>query len=271
MPRQRGRDGKNMKVLFLGDVFAGVGRKTMAGLLPALRREHEPDFVLANCENAAGGQGITPETARELFDLGIDALTGGNHTWRHKEILDYLDREPRILRPANYPAGTPGRGSTVLDGGGKLRLGLLNLEGRVFMRPLLCPFRVADDAVARLLAQTPCLIVDFHAEATSEKRALGLYLDGRASAVLGTHTHVATADEQILEHGTAYITDVGMCGATNSVIGMKRETVTERFLTSRPNTFQAASGPGSLNGVLLQIDDLSGRALSIERIRRTAK
>src|SRR5919198_986413 len=214
-----------VKILFIGDIIGKPGRQVISRELHRLVDHHRVDLVIANGENAAGGFGITEETAKELFASGIHLLTSGNHVWDKKEALEFIDREGRLLRPANYPAGTPGRGSRVLSTAGGVRVAVLNLEGRVFMNNLDCPFRTADRELALLRKETPVVLVDFHAEATSEKVSLGWYLDGRASAVIGTHTHVQTADERLLPGGTAYLSDVGMTGPMDSIIGMRRDIV----------------------------------------------
>ncbi len=256
-----------MRVVFLGDVVGSPGRRALRQFLPAVIEAYEPDFVVANAENAAGGYGLTKSVAEELFDLGIDVLTSGNHIWK-REFLQYLSESRRVLRPANYPEEAPGRGFTVVEKGGKV-LGVLNLEGRIFMRPLLCPLRTADAVIRELPEGVRCVLVDFHAEATSEKILLGWWLDGKVSAVLGTHTHVQTADERILPKGTAYITDVGMCGLVDGVIGMKREQALEAYLSQVPRKLEVPkSGAVKLEGVFLELDPSTGRALKIERIRR---
>jgi len=253
-----------LRILFVGDVHGRPGRRAVARRVPALRREWQVDFVVANAENSAGGVGLTPQTAAELFEAGVDALTGGNHTWAKREAYELLDADPRLVRPANYPPGVPGRGSTVLRRGG-LALAVLNLQGRVFMDPLDDPFRVARAEVDRLRKETPFILVDFHAEATSEKIAMGYYLDGQVTAVVGTHTHVQTADERVLPGGTAYITDVGMTGPRDGVIGVDREAILQRFLTQLPIRFEVATGPVQFSAVLVEADS-SGRATAIRRI-----
>src|SRR3990170_4435693 len=221
-----------MKVLFLGDVVGKPGRRAVREWVPRLAARGEADFVIANGENASGGIGIDPKGADELFSAGVDVLTSGNHVWRKREIADYIDRVPAFTRPANFPPGAPGAGWVVRESAGGVPVAVLNLMGRVFMQALDCPFRTADALVPMLRERARVVVVDMHAEATSEKAAMGWHLAGRVSAVLGTHTHVQTVDEEILAGGTAYITDVGMCGPTDSVIGMKKETVLKRFLTS---------------------------------------
>ena len=250
--------------LFLGDVVGRTGRRAMDKFLPGLVKKYAPSLVIANGENAAGGSGITEDIGKELF-LQVDVLTSGNHIWDKKEALPYLGREPRLLRPANYPAVNPGRSSYVFQRADGVKAAVLNLQGRVFMEPLDCPFRRADEEVAALAAATPIIIIDFHAEATSEKQALGWYLDGRVSAVVGTHTHVPTADERVLPKGTAYITDVGMVGGRNAVIGIAREQALQRFLTSRPQRFEPSRDGLFLSCVFIDIDPATGRALSIMR------
>jgi len=255
-----------VKILFLGDIVGGPGRQAVARELHRLIDRYRIDLVIANGENAAGGFGITEEKARELFSLGIDVLTSGNHVWDKKESHPYLQREERLVRPANYPSGTIGRGATLVKTAGGVAIGILNLEGRVFMNSLDCPFRVADREVAQLQEHTNIIIVDFHAEATSEKVALGWHLDGKVSAIIGTHTHVQTADERILPGGTAYITDAGMTGSFDSVIGVKKELAIERFLTQMPVRFEVAKKDVRMNGVAIEIDETSGSARSIERV-----
>lgn len=255
-----------VKILFIADIVGKPGRQALSQELHRLVDRHGVDLVIANGENAAGGFGLTEETARELFDCGIHLLTSGNHIWDKKESGDFIRREERVIRPANYPEGTIGRGSAVIRTPLGLQVGVLNLEGRVFMNALECPFRVADREIAALKLITPIVIVDFHAEATSEKQALGWYLDGRASAVLGTHTHVQTADERVLPGGTAFISDVGMTGSFDSVIGIRKELAVEKFLTQLPVRFEVAKKDIRLNCVVLEIDEITGKALGIERI-----
>lgn len=258
-----------MKILFVGDIVGKPGRRILARSLPQLRREHGVDFVIANGENSAGGFGITRETFDEMVACGVDVVTGGNHTWKAREVVPLLDSDPRLLRPANYPAGTPGRGAGVFRPSrgktGERGVGVLNLQGRVFMEPLESPFRVGWDQVEILRRETPVIVIDIHAEATSEKAALAWYLDGRVSAVIGTHTHVQTADERILPNGTAFISDAGMTGPRDSIIGMGREEILQRFLTLLPVRFDVAKGPAQLNAVLLDIDE-DGRAAAVRRI-----
>lgn len=259
-----------MRILFVGDIVGSPGRRAVQELVPRLVDRYLVDLVVANGENAAGGIGITPQVAEELLNLGVDVLTSGNHIWKHKEIVAYLEESDRLLRPANYPPGTPGRGWTVVETAAGRRVAVLNLEGRVFMSPLECPFRTADRLLAELPQDVVAVIVDFHAEATSEKQALGYYLDGRVSALIGTHTHVQTADERVLPGGTGYITDVGMTGPLNGVIGMKKEIILERFLSQRPQPFKVAAAQVQLQGVLLELTD-DGRCRAITRIQEALK
>lgn len=256
-----------MRFLFIGDIVAKAGRQAVYEWLPELRRQYRPDVVLANAENAAGGSGLTPVIAEELFAAGVSGLTLGNHAWDKREIIPYIDGEKRLIRPLNYPGRTPGLGWTVLAGPQGVRFGLVNVLGRVFAGANYeDPFRAVDAALEEIHAVTPLVIVDVHAEATSEKIALGWYLDGRASLVVGTHTHVQTADEQILPSGTAYLTDVGMTGPWVSVIGVRRELVLEKFLSQLPVRFEAAKGPRQLCGVVVDADEKTGRATHIERV-----
>jgi 2',3'-cyclic-nucleotide 2'-phosphodiesterase len=255
-----------MKILFIGDIIGKPGRLAVKELLPSLISRHEIDLVIANCENAAAGFGVTREVVEELYDAHIDILTSGNHIWDKKEVLEFIEDYETLLRPANYPGAVPGKGAVLMPTAAGDYVGVLNLAGRIFMAPIDCPFIEAKKAVARLKEKTNVIIVDIHAEATSEKKALGWYLDGEVSAVLGTHTHVQTADNEILPQGTAYISDAGMTGPFDSVIGIKKDTIIERFLTSIPNRFDVAKGDVRLQGVVLDVDATSGKANSIERI-----
>lgn len=254
------------RVLFLGDIVGKAGRQAVAECLPFLKKQFAPDIVIANGENAAGGIGITPEIADQLLNGGIDVLTTGNHAWKEKAVYTYLDAETRILRPANYPPGVPGRGWAIYPTG-QHRLAVVNLCGRVFMDNTDCPFRTIDAILEETQAVTPMVLVDFHAEATSEAQAFGWYVDGRCSAVIGTHTHVQTADARILPKGTAYITDAGMCGALDSVIGMQAEQVIERFRLQLPKKFEAARARPAVCGVWVEIDTGTGRARQIQRFQ----
>jgi metallophosphoesterase (TIGR00282 family) len=253
-----------MLILAIGDIIGRPGRQAVQQLVPALRREYGLSLVIANGENTAGGFGLTPETANELLDAGVDVLTSGNHIWAQKEIIPYLDGELPVIRPLNYPPGVPGRGYLVNG-----QVMVVNLIGRTFMGDFDCPFRAMDQLLADLSPAPPIIIVDFHAEATSEKVAMGRYLDGRVSAVLGTHTHVGTVDSQILPHGTAYVTDIGMTGPTDSVIGDDIDSVIQRFLTQMPHRLSVGKGNKTmLNAILVEVAEDSGRATSIKRIHR---
>ncbi|MCX8037840.1 MAG: TIGR00282 family metallophosphoesterase [Candidatus Sumerlaeia bacterium] len=257
-----------MRILFVGDIIGSPGRRAVRELLPALVESRGIEFVIANAENAAGGKGLTPKVAAELFDLGIHVLTNGNHVWHQKEILEIVQKDERILRPANWPqgVGVPGRGSAVYAGPCGVKIAVLNLIGRVFMHPYDCPFRVGRQEVERLRNQTPIVIVDFHAEATSEKIALGWYLDGEVSAVIGTHTHIPTADERITPQGTALQTDVGMTGPYDSVIGVRKLPVIEAMIKLMPIRHEPASGDIRLCGLIVDIDIVTGRARAVERV-----
>ena len=250
-----------MFVLAIGDVIGKPGRRAVQKLLAGYRQQYQLDLVILNAENAAGGLGLTPATAEELFKAGADVLTSGNHIWAQKEIIPHLDGGKPILRPLNYPPGVPGRGY-IING----QAMVINLMGRTFMGDIDCPFRAMDNLLAQIDPKPPVIIVDFHAEATSEKMALGKYLDGRVSAVLGTHTHVATADARISEKGTAYVTDIGMTGPIDSVIGDDPEEVIQRFLTAMPHRLSVGRGRVMFNAILVEIDSHSGKATKIERI-----
>ncbi len=252
-----------MLVLAVGDIIGRPSRQAISRLLPGLREQYGLDLVMANAENTAGGLGLTPTTARELLDAGVDVLTSGNHIWAQKEIIPYLDGEMPILRPLNYPLGVPGKGYIT-----KGQAMVVNLIGRTFMGNFDCPFRAMDKLLAEVRDKPPVIIVDFHAEATSEKMAMGRYLDGRVSAVLGTHTHVGTIDVQLLPQGTAYVTDIGMTGPMDSIIGDDPEAVLQRFLTAIPYRLSVGRGKVMFNAVLVRVDDKSGKATSIERIYR---
>ncbi len=253
-----------LNVLLIGDIVGKLGRRTVAAVLPEIRHAQSIELVIANGENTAGGRGLTRATADELYTAGVDVITSGNHIWENREIYPILDTDAPIVRPLNYPAGTPGRGVYARDG-----VAVINLMGRVFMGMNLdCPFRAVDRALEEL-DDYRIVIVDMHAEATSEKIAIGRYLDGRVSAVVGTHTHVPTADTRILPEGTAYVSDLGMVGGLNSVLGMQIEPVIQRFLTQLPNRFDPVdSGPAVFNSVIIQIDKQTGRAVSIQRLDR---
>lgn len=255
-----------VNLLFIGDIVGKPGRQALSRELHRLVDRHQVDLIIANGENAAGGFGLTQDTAQELFDLGIHLLTSGNHIWDKKDAIGFISGDPRIIRPGNYPEGAPGKGSTIATLPNGVKVAVLNLEGRVYMKNLECPFRTADREVARLRELTPLILVDFHAEATSEKSALGWYLDGRVSAVIGTHTHVQTADERILPQGTAFITDAGMTGSFDSVIGIGKEEAIRKFLTQLPAKFEIPKKDLRINAVLIRADEQTGQALSIERI-----
>ena len=254
-----------MRILFIGDVVGQPGRQMVARHLKALVAEHGAEIVLANAENAAGGFGITPSVGEELLGLGIDLLTTGNHVWDKKEILDYLPRQPRLLRPANYTDEAPGHGVIVAHSRKGVPCAVINLQGRTYMPDTDCPFRKADQILRDLDPSVKVRFVDFHAEVTSEKIAMGWYLDGRVSAIVGTHTHVPTADTRILPGGSAYQTDVGMTGPYDSVIGMKKEIILQRFLTALPVRMEAAKDSAELHSVILEVDDNTGKAISIRR------
>ncbi|MDO9119772.1 MAG: TIGR00282 family metallophosphoesterase [Nitrospira sp.] len=256
-----------MKILYIGDIMGEPGRRAVGRMVPRVVSQRQVDVVIGNGENVAGGFGITPELAEELFEMGLSVITTGNHAWDKKEILEYFPREPRLLRPANYPAGVPGNGSYVVETPGGEKLAVLQLMGRAYMPTLDCPFQVAKREVAKLKREAAAVLVDMHAEATSEKMAMGHYLDGEVVAVVGTHTHVQTADEQILPKGTAYLTDIGMTGPLHGVIGVKKELAIEKFLTGMPKRFEVASGPTVFCAVLIEVDAQLGKAIAIERIR----
>jgi len=254
-----------MRLLMIGDIVGRPGRRAVKDNLPGLIRELAVDFVIANGENAAGGNGITREIVRELYQLGVNVITMGNHVWHNKDIFNFIDQDTRIIRPANYPPGTPGQGFGIYEAR-NVKIAVINISGRVFMQSLDCPFRKADEILHYISGKAGIVVIDFHAEATSEKVALGWHLNGRVSAVCGTHTHIQTADERVLPGGTAYITDLGMTGPRDSVIGVKTELVLEKFYTQMPRRFEVAGGLYQFNGVVLDIDDDTGKAVNIERI-----
>jgi metallophosphoesterase (TIGR00282 family) len=255
-----------MKILFIGDIVGKPGRRAVRELLPGIVKEHDIDFVIANCENAASGFGITKDIVDELLRYDIDVLTSGNHIWDKKEVIEFIEDYEYLLRPANYPDGNPGWGSAVKPAVSGDGIGVINLEGRIFMRALDCPFKKAKEEIERIKTRAAIVIVDMHAEATSEKKALGWFLDGQVTAVVGTHTHVQTADEEVLPGGTAYISDVGMTGPFDSVIGIKTESIIERFLTQVPNRFDVAKKDIRLQGVVIDVDEKSGQSRDIKRI-----
>jgi metallophosphoesterase (TIGR00282 family) len=256
-----------VKLLFIGDIVGRAGRRTLVEHLDRLIDHHYVDLVVANGENGAAGHGLTASVLKEIFAAGVDVVTSGNHIWDKKEIMPILDRESRLLRPANYPPGLPGVGSGVYETAAGIKVGVMNLEGRVFMKNLDCPFRAADSLIEELRRETPLIFVDFHAEATSEKQAMGFYLDGRVSAVIGTHTHVQTADDRILAGGTGYLTDVGMSGSQDAIIGNEKKAAMERFLTQLPVRLEVAKKDPLLCGVLLTLNEKSGCCEAIERIQ----
>ena len=255
-----------MKILMVGDVYGEPGRQAIQRLLPKIRQEHGIDLTVVNVENAAGGFCVTAQMAKAFLEQGADVMTSGNHIWDKKEIVEYITRENLLLRPANFPEGTPGVGYVTVKAGPH-RVGVLNLMGRIFMNPIDCPFRKADEIIPVLRRDTPIILVDMHAEATSESIAMGWHLAGRVSAVVGTHRHVQTADERILPGGTAYITDLGLTGPTDGVIGVDRDLIIQRFMQQMPIRFETAKGPAALHGVVITLDPDTGRASSIERLR----
>ena len=256
-----------LRILMVGDVVGKPGREACVEILPRLRQREGIDFTVVNAENAAAGSGLTSKAVLQLLAAGADLLTAGDHVWRNKEIFSFVDDQPRLLRPANFPPGSPGRGSGVFASGDGFEIGVINLLGRVFMKPVDCPFRQVDREIEALKRRTKIILIDFHAEATSEKEALGYHCAGRVSAVCGTHTHVPTADERILAGGTAYITDLGMTGASESILGREIEPVLKVFTTGLPAYFAVACGQPVLEGAVIEIDPATGKAVSIRRIR----
>ena len=256
-----------MRILFIGDIVGKPGREAITKLLPDLQKEYSTDLVIANAENASGGRGLTKEVADELYDRGVHFLTMGNHVWDQKEIVKFIDGESRLIRPANYPLGAPGKGFGFVTKNG-VKVGIINLSGRIFLSPLENPFSMVIQMINKIALETPVILVDFHAEATSEKIAMGWLLNGKASAVLGTHTHVQTADARVLDQGTAYITDVGMTGPRDSVLGVKKEIVINGFITQMPARYEVASGPIQINAVVIEVDEKTGKAQQIVPIQR---
>lgn len=254
-------------ILMCGDVVGKPGRTAVRELLPMLRKRHSVDFVIANAENAAGGSGLTPDIVNELLSSGVQVLTSGDHVWRNRAVYEIIGREERLLRPANYPATTPGRGSVVVAAENGVKIGVINVLGRVFMKPAECPFAAAARERDAIQAETSIIVVDVHAEATSEKIAMGRYLDGKVSAVVGTHTHVQTADEQIFPGGTAYVSDVGMTGPTVSVLGREIGPVVRHFLTQMPERFDVAGEGVEFQGAIIRVDERTGKSLGIERVK----
>jgi len=255
-----------IKVLFIGDICGNTGRKALREMLPSLKNKYQPHIIIVNGENSAAGRGITASIANEFFNWGVHGITMGNHTWDNRDIFEFIDDEPRIIRPANFPPGTPGRGYTVVKGNGK-ELAIVNLQGRTFLPVIDCPFRVGDDIMDELLASHKCILVDFHAEATSEKIAMGYYMDGRASIVVGTHTHVQSNDDVILPGGTAYLTDAGMVGSREGILGMEKDAVIYKFTTQLPARFVVDEGKWHLHGLFVDIDESTGAATRMEKIR----
>ncbi|HEX5474356.1 MAG TPA: TIGR00282 family metallophosphoesterase [Vicinamibacterales bacterium] len=255
-----------MRILFIGDIFGRPGRDIARRAIPAIIERDAIDYVVANVENAAAGFGITGDIAETILGYGVDAMTTGNHVWDKKEVLEYLPHQPKLLRPANFPAGVPGRGSYLGRTRSGQSIGVVNVMGRIFMPPLDDPFAVVLKEIEALRAKTRVVLVDFHAEATSEKVAMGWHLDGRATAVFGTHTHVQTADDRILPKGTAYLTDAGMTGPHDSIIGVTTDIALRRFVTGLPAKFESAVGPGRLNGAIVTADPQTGRAIALERL-----
>jgi metallophosphoesterase (TIGR00282 family) len=258
-------------LLFIGDIVGRPGRELVRRAIPVLVSHHQVDLVIANVENAAAGFGVTPDIADDFISYGVQVMTGGNHTWDKKEIVPYFADQPCLLRPANMPAGTPGRGTFVARATNGVAVAVINAMGRVFMTAIDDPFRVVMDEIAAVQDRAKLIFVDFHAEATSEKVAMGWYLDGKVTAMVGTHTHVQTADERVLPQGTAYITDVGMTGPHDSVIGVERGAIIQRFLTGLPQRFETATENPRLNGVVVKADETTGRAISVERVNLSAK
>jgi len=255
-----------LTLLFLGDIVGEPGRNAVIARLPELKKEHNVDFVVVNGENAAGGRGITGKITIDLLRAGASVVTTGDHVWDQKELMAFIDTEPRLLRPVNYPAGAPGSGSIVLETA-KGKIGVINVQCRTFMQPILDnPFRATEEMVAKIREETPNIVVDVHGETTSEKIAMGRFLDGKVSAIIGTHTHVQTADEQILPGGTAFLCDAGMCGPVNSILGRTVEPILNRFLSNMPASFPVAAGEVRLHGAIVQIDEKSGRAIRITRV-----
>ncbi|MHA6529177.1 TIGR00282 family metallophosphoesterase [Paenibacillus sp. BAC0078] len=255
-----------MKVLFIGDICGNTGRKALREMLPSLKNKYQPHIIIANGENAAAGRGITSAIANEFFNWGVHGITMGNHTWDNKDIFEFIDDEPRLIRPANFPPGTPGRGYTVIKANGK-QLAIVNLQGRTFLPAIDDPFRMGEEIVQELRQKTKCILVDFHAEATSEKIAMGYFMDGLASIVVGTHTHVQSNDEVILPGGTAYLTDAGMVGSREGILGMEKDAVIYKFTTQLPARFVVDEGKWQLNGLFVELDEATGKATRMEKVR----
>ena len=257
---------KALRILFLGDIVGSPGRTAISDNMNKLKQKYRPQMIIANGENAASGRGITEKILKELLTQGIQIITMGNHTWDHKDIYQFIDQYPQLIRPANFPDGTPGKGYTIVNFN-TTKIAVINLQGRTFLPAIDCPFREVEKILEKIKKITPVIFVDFHAEATSEKQAMGWFLDGKVSAVVGTHTHVQTADERILPGGTAYITDVGMVGPRDGILGMKKEAVIEKFMTSLPQRFEVdKESKWQLNAIVVDIEMNTGKALNIERI-----
>lgn len=260
-----------MNILVIGDIVGKPGRRALRTLLSGIQREYDIAFTIANAENAAGGKGLTKDVMDEIFSYGVNVLTMGNHVWDNRDIFSFIDDEFRLIRPINYPGYCPGQGFHIYTASFNKKIAVINALGRVFLPSLDCPFQAVDKILPELRKHSDCIIIDFHAEATSEKLAFAYYFDGKVTAVLGTHTHVQTADETILPAGTAYITDLGMTGPNDSILGMKKEYVIERFLTQRPTRFEVAKGPAQFQGVVLEIDDSTDKVVSIKRVSHFLK
>lgn len=256
-----------MKFLIIGDIVGRMARNILKTQLTNIIENNEIQFVIANGENASGGNGLTYKNAQELFSYGIDVITMGNHVWDKKEITQYIDEETRLVRPSNYPSPCPGRGYTIINKN-NIKIGIINLSGRVFLNPLDCPFKTFEKDYNHLKTNTDIIILDFHGEATAEKVAMGWFVDGKISLIYGTHTHIQTADEKILTKGTGYITDIGMTGPYYSVLGIDRDIIIEKFITQRPIRFEIASGPIEINGIIVEINEKNGKCLKIERFNQ---
>ncbi len=262
----------NMNILCIGDIVGKPGRRALEGLLAGIKKEYQIDFVIANAENAAGGSGLSERIAKQFFRLGCDILTMGDHIWDQKDLEEYLDKEDRLIRPANFPEGSPGRGWSIKESASGVKVGVINLLGRVFMKyQILCPFLELEKIVQQIRKETSIIVVDMHAETTSEKIAIGYFSDGKISAIVGTHTHIQTADEKILPQGTAYITDLGMTGPYDSVIGQEKERIIRRYLTSMPVKFSVAKENSQVHGVVIDVNEKTGRARKIRRIQKSFK
>ncbi|MDD4801593.1 MAG: TIGR00282 family metallophosphoesterase [Syntrophomonas sp.] len=253
-----------MNILFIGDIVGRPGRSVIRKLLPQLQKQYDISFTIANAENAAGGRGLTKDVKDELLACGIDVLTMGNHVWDNKSIFSFIDDEPRLIRPANYPGDCPGQGYHIYKAGFNKKIAVINASGRIYLPPLDCPFKTVSDILEDLQDKTDYIIIDFHAEATSEKLAFGYYFDGKVSAIVGTHTHIQTADERIMPQGTAYITDLGMTGPVYSILGMEKEPIIQKFLNGRPARFEVATGSAQIQGVVLKFSE-NDKALAIDR------